>query len=79
MVVAQADVEYVRPMLLRAEPYTCWSDVVATGRTSMTVDAEITDGDTVLARSRVVVVFIDTETGRPTSPPDALFAHIGAR
>ncbi len=79
VVVAQADVEYLRPVLLRPEPYTCWSDVVATGRTSITVDAEIADGDTALARGRVVVVFIDTDTGRPTPPPDALFAHIGSR
>ncbi len=79
VVVAQADVEYVRPMLLRADPYTCWSDVVATGRTSMTVDSEIADGDTVLARARVVVVCVDDATGRPTTPPDAFSAHIGAR
>jgi acyl-CoA thioester hydrolase len=79
IVVAQADVDYVRPMVLRPEPYTCWSDVVATGRTSMTIDAEIADGDTTMARGRVTVVFIDVDTGRPTSPPDGLFAHIGAR
>ncbi len=79
IVVAQADVEYVRPMLLRPEPYTCWSDVAATGRTSMTVDAEIADGDEVLARSRVVIVFVDPATSRPTAPPDALFAHIRSR
>ncbi len=79
VVVAQADVEYVRPMLLRAEPYTCWSDVVATGRTSMTVDSEIVDGDAVLARCRVVVVFVDPATQRPTAPPDGLFDHIGGR
>ena len=79
VVVAQADIDYLRPMVLRPEPYTCWSDVVATGRTSMTVDAEIADGDTALARARVVVVFVDPETERPTAPPDALFAHISSR
>lgn len=79
IVVAQADVEYVRPMVLRPEPYTCWSDVVATGRTSMTIDSEIVDGETVMARGRVTVVFLDPGTGRPAPPPDALFAHIAAR
>ncbi len=38
--------------------------------------AQVTVGLVVGAESALL---IDTETGRPTTPPDALFAHIGAR
>ena len=69
LVVAQTDVDYRVPILLRPEPYDVWSRVSRIGRTSMTIDAEIGDGDTVLARSRVVMVFWDPATGRPVPPP----------
>lgn len=70
VVVAQIDVDYAVPILFRPEPYDTWSRVASLGSTSMTIEAEISDGDSVLSRARVVVVFIDPATGRPT-PPDA--------
>ncbi len=36
----------------------------------MTIESEICDGDTVLSRARVVVVFFDRETERAVEPPD---------
>ncbi len=68
-VVAQTDVDYRLPILFRDEPYDAWSSISRVGSTSMTIESEICDGDTVLARARVVVVFIDPDSGRPTPPP----------
>ena len=71
VVVAQIDVDYAVPILFRPEPYDTWSWVSHLGSTSMTVEAEICDGDAVLSRARVVVVFVDPATGRPAPPPEA--------
>jgi len=71
VVVAQTDVDYAVPILLRHEPYDAWSWVSHVGSTSTTIEAEICDGDAVLSRARVVVVFLDLGTGRPTAPPEA--------
>lgn len=68
-VVAQIDVDYHVPILFRRETYDLWTHVERVGNTSMTQVAEICDGDTVLSRARVTVVFWDPETGRPTPPP----------
>ena len=68
VVIAQADVDYLAPILLRAEPYDCRSQVVHVGRTSLVIESEIADGDRPLARARVVLVFFDPETQRPTEP-----------
>jgi acyl-CoA thioester hydrolase len=68
VVVAQTDVDYVQPLLFRAEPYDCRSSIVRVGNRSMTVESEIGDGDRVLARARVVVVFYDLHGGRSTEP-----------
>ena len=68
VVVAQTDVDYAVPILFRPEPYDTWSRVAEVGSTSMTIEAEICDGDTVLSRARVVVVFVDPATGRPAAP-----------
>ena len=67
--VAQTDVDYRLPILFRPEPYDTWSWVSDVGSTSMTIESEICDGDTVLSRARVVMVFVDPATGRPTAPP----------
>jgi acyl-CoA thioester hydrolase len=72
MVVAQTDVDYRRPILFRAEPYDCRSWVTRIGTTSMTIESEIRDGESVLARARVVTVWFDPETQRPTEPPEAI-------
>jgi YbgC/YbaW family acyl-CoA thioester hydrolase len=81
LVVAQTDVDYRRPILFRAEPYECRSWVTRVGTTSMTIESEIRDGETVLARARVVTVWFDPESQRPTEPPasvrEALFAAAG--
>jgi len=77
-VVAQTDVDYKLPILFRPEAYDAWSWISHVGTTSMTIESEICDGDTVLSRARVVMVLIDPETGRATPPPadyrDALTA-----
>ncbi len=82
MVVAQMDVEYRVPILFRPEPYECWSWISHVGRRSMVVESEICDGEVVLSRSRVVMVFFDQETQRPVEPPSELLepllrAHAG--
>jgi acyl-CoA thioester hydrolase len=69
MVVARTDVDYCTPILLRQEPYDAWSWIAGVGRTSMTIESEICDGEAVLARARVVMVFVDQESHRPAPPP----------
>lgn len=74
IVVAQTDVDYLRPILLRPRPYDVWSRVSRLGTRSMTIEAEICDAEAepssaVLARSRVTVVFWDPATQRSTEPP----------
>jgi acyl-CoA thioester hydrolase len=68
MVVAQTDVDYRLPILFRQEPYDAWSWISHVGTTSVTIESDICDRETVLSRSRVVSVFFDPETGRPTAP-----------
>jgi acyl-CoA thioester hydrolase len=68
VVVAQTDVDYLMPLLFRAEPYDCRTSITRVGTRSMTVESEIRDGATVLARARVVVVFFDLAGGRSTEP-----------
>ncbi len=69
MVVAQIDVDYVAPITLRQAPYDCWSRVTRVGRTSMTMESQIVDGEQVLASARAVLVFFDKVTERPIEPP----------
>ena len=71
-VVAQTDVDYRLPILFRPEPYDCWTQLGAFGRRSMTVESEIRDGESVLARARVTTVFFDLEAQRSVEPPAAL-------
>jgi len=71
VVVAQTDVDYVRPLLFRAAPYDCRSTITRVGTRSMTVDSEFRDseaGGVVLARAMVVVVFFDLAGSRSTEP-----------
>ena len=75
-VVAQTDVDYKAPILFRAEPYDCWSRVVRVGSRSFTIEAEIRDGDALLARAVVTIVFVDPETGRSSEPPEAYRAPL---
>jgi acyl-CoA thioester hydrolase len=68
-VVARTDVDYRRPILFRAEPYHCVSGVLRVGTTSLTLGQEIRDGDEVLSRARVVLVWTDPASGRPAALP----------
>jgi acyl-CoA thioester hydrolase len=68
LVVAQTDVDYRTPILFRSEPYDMWSRVAHLGTTSLQIEAEIRDTETVLSRSRVTVVLWDPVSGGPTEP-----------
>ena len=68
VVVAQTDVDYLQPLLFRADPYDCRTSITRVGTRSMTVESEIRDSDRVLARARVVVVFFDLAGGRSAEP-----------
>jgi acyl-CoA thioester hydrolase len=70
IVVAQTDVDYRVPILFRPEAYDAWSWVARVGSRSATIESLIVDGDTVLARARVTVVFFDEQTQRSTAPPE---------
>jgi acyl-CoA thioester hydrolase len=81
VVVAQTDVDYVRPLLFRAEPYDCRSVITRVGTRSMTVESELCDqqaGGTVLARAKVVVVFFDLASSRSTEPDAEVRAALEA-
>jgi len=79
LVVAQTDVDYVRPILWRAEPYECWTVIARVGTRSMTVESEILDGETLLARARIVVVFFDRTSNRSVEPSPELHERLAAR
>lgn len=70
IVVAQTDVDYRVPILFRPEAYDAWTWVSQVGTRSATVESLILDGDTVLAKARVAIVFFDQATQRSTAPPE---------
>jgi acyl-CoA thioester hydrolase len=76
IVVAQTDVDYKQPILFRAEPYDCWSRIERVGNRSVTLQSEIRDGEALLSRARVSIVFVDAETGRSAEPPEAYRAPL---
>jgi acyl-CoA thioester hydrolase len=78
IVVAQTDVDYRVPILFRDRPYDAWSWISHLGTTSMTIESEVCDGDALLSRARVVVVFVDAASGRPTPPPAAYRERLAA-
>ncbi|CAB4690189.1 MAG: acyl-CoA thioesterase [Actinobacteria bacterium] len=71
-VIAQVDVEYHVPLRFRGEPYDLWSRIAHVGTRSMTIESEIVDGDQLMARSRVVIVFYDLAANRSTEPAPAI-------
>ena len=71
LVVAQTDVDYRVPILFRAEPYDAWSWISRIGQRSATIESVVADGDVVLARAKVTIVFFDRATQRSTAPPEA--------
>ena len=64
MVVVRSKMDHLGQVNLRPEPYDVWSRVAAVGRTSVTFESEIRDGERVMARSRVVEVNVD-DAGQP--------------
>ncbi len=71
LVVGAIDVEYARPILLRPDPYPIDSWVESVGRSSFVVASEISDGETVLARARAVMVTFDPQTGHSVPLSDS--------
>lgn len=71
VVVAQADYDYVRPMVTGPDGYDLWTWVDRVGTRSAVMSSEIREGDTLMARARVVLVFFDPEGDRSTEPPAA--------
>jgi acyl-CoA thioester hydrolase len=71
VVVAQTDVDYKVPILFRLEPYDVHSRITHVGSKSFTIESEIRDGETLLSRARVVLVFFDSATQRSVEPPAA--------
>ncbi len=69
VVVAQTDVDYKVPILFRLEPYDVHSRITHVGTKSFTIESEIRDGETLLSRARVVLVFFDSATQRSIEPP----------
>ena len=64
LVVARAEIDYLGQLNLRREPYEVWARVTEVGRTSVSFEAEIRDGERVMARCRSVEVSLD-EDDRP--------------
>ena len=78
IVVAQTDVDYRVPILFRPEPYDAWSWVARVGSRSATIESLILDGETVLARARVTIVFFDQQTQRSAAPPEPYLDRLRA-
>jgi len=75
-VVAQADVSYRAPIVMRPEPYDVYTWVARVGSKSVVFDSEIVDNQgerpAVLGRGRIVLVFFDLDTGRSVTPPQSV-------
>jgi acyl-CoA thioester hydrolase len=82
VVVAQTDVDYKVPILFRLEPYDVHSRITHVGSKSFTIESEIRDGETLLSRARVVLVFFESATQRSVEPPaayrEAMLAAVNA-
>jgi acyl-CoA thioester hydrolase len=65
-VVARTDIDYLAPVPHRQEPYAVRSWIGHVGTRSFTIQAELLDGERVLARAAVVMVTFDMEAQRPT-------------
>lgn len=76
VVVARSQVEYVRPVTHRSEPYRIDTWISRLGGRSMVVESALVDGEDVLSRSRVVMVFFDRRTQRSAEPSAELYAAV---
>ena len=61
LVIARTEIDYLGQMNLRPEPYDAWARVTDVGTTSVAFEAEIRDGDRVMARCRTVKVSLDDD------------------
>ncbi len=81
VVVAQAEIDHLVPMLHRPEPYDAFTQVVHVGNTSVVVETEVVDrcgpNEVRHARARVVLVFVDDD-GRPRRPEESVRAPLVA-
>ncbi|MEU7135156.1 thioesterase family protein [Streptomyces sp. NPDC046261] len=64
-VVARHEIDYLRPLVHRAEPVTVETWVTKVGAASMTVSYEVKDAEQVYVRASTVVVPFDLASGRP--------------
>jgi acyl-CoA thioester hydrolase len=76
--IARQDMEYLRQMRYRPEPYEVWTSVARIGRTSVTLVAEIRDpvSDAPCARAHTVLVCAGDD-GRPVRLPSSLRDGLG--
>ncbi|MGN6251146.1 MAG: acyl-CoA thioesterase [Marmoricola sp.] len=68
-VIARTDVEYLRPVQFRLEPYQVHQWISHLGGRSFAIASELRDGEEVLARGRVVMVTFDRATQRSAPMP----------
>jgi acyl-CoA thioester hydrolase len=69
LVIARTEIDYVGQMNLRREPYDVWARVTGVGTTSVSFEAEIRDGERIMARCRTVEVSLDENNHpRPLIP-----------
>lgn len=79
IVVAQADVDYRRPLLMLPEPYDTWTEIERVGSRSISLVSEIADDrGEVLSCSRVTLVFVDRTTRRSSELTPELRAALTA-
>lgn len=64
-VVARHEIDYLRPLVYRADPVTVETWVAKVGAASMTVSYEVKDTEQVYVRASTVVVPFDFASGRP--------------
>lgn len=74
--LARVEIDYRRPVLL-GDDLRCDVFVETLGRTSFTVGYTFRVGETVVAESRSVQVFIDRATGASKPVPDAVRESLG--
>ncbi|MGN6783194.1 MAG: acyl-CoA thioesterase [Marmoricola sp.] len=68
-VIARTDVEYLRPVEFRLQPYQVHQWISHLGSRSFAIASELRDGDVVLARGRVVMVTFDKDSQRSAPMP----------
>ncbi|MGA8987402.1 acyl-CoA thioesterase [Aeromicrobium sp.] len=77
-VVGTVDVSYVRPIIWRPEPYDVRNWLSRIGGSSLTIESELSNGDTVLARATSVLVGFDLPSQRSRTLSDQEKAHFVA-